>query len=173
MTAFRSMTAAAHLLAIALILSGCQREEAQEPLSLSGRLFIFNYRIAQANYVLTLARNAPLPEGSVVETSFEDPKGGAPIVTRTRIFPHWQKISLESPPVHCIVKDRTYAVSIRVLDGKGELIQRIDTSVTSTLDQSVLPAKPLVVGPIYTKNPEVFRVDGTVDYAPENGCPAR
>lgn len=153
------------------LLTGCQRENEAEPLTLTGRVFVFNYRVAQASYLVTLARNSPLPEGSLAEASFENPAGGATIVTRSKIFPLWEKISLASPPVHCVVKDRPYKVMIRILDSQNQLIQQIETSITSTLDQSVLPAKPLVVGPLYTPNPEVFRADGSTDYAPETGCP--
>ncbi len=156
----------------ATILPACQREDVKEPLKLSGKVFIFNYRVAQATYVITLARNGPLPEDSFAETRFENPAGGAPIETRTKIFPFWQKVSLESPPVHCIVKGKPYAISIRIVDEGGNLIQQIDTTLTSTLDQTIMPGKPLVVGPVYTPNPEVFRADGTVDYASDTDCPA-
>lgn len=153
-------------------LSGCQREDTKEPLKVSGKVFIFNYRVAEATYVVTLARNGPLPDPSFVETTFENPAGGAPLVTRSKIFPFWEKVSLESPPVHCVAKGKTYAVDIRILDGEDKVIQTIRTSLTSTLDQSIMPGKPLVVGPVYTPNPEVYGADGKVDYAQEKTCPA-
>lgn len=160
------------LFALLAALSACERSEKDEPLKVQGKVFIFNYRIASATYVLSLARNAPLPDESYAEVRYENPRGGAPIETRTKIFPFWDKIALESPPVHCIVKDKPYAISIRIVDGKDKLIQTIDTTLTSSLDQTILPAKGLVVGPIYTPNPEVFKADGTRDFSPENGCPA-
>ena len=153
-------------------LTGCQREDLDEPLKLSGKVFIFNYRVAQATYVVTLARNGPLPDPSFVETTFENPAGGAPLVTRTKIFPFWEKVSLESPPVHCVIKDRPYAVSIRILDTSDKVLQTIETTLTSSLDQTVMPGKALVVGPVYTPNPEVYCADGTVDYAKGQTCPA-
>jgi len=153
-------------------LSGCQREDTKEPLKVSGKVFIFNYRVAEATYVVTLARNGPLPDPSFVETTFENPAGGPPLVTRSKIFPFWEKVSLESPPVHCVAKGKTYAVDIRILDGENKVIQTIRTSLTSTLDQSIMPGKPLVVGPVYTPNPEVYGADGKVDYAQEKTCPA-
>ncbi|MCJ8239677.1 hypothetical protein [Peteryoungia algae] len=153
-------------------LTGCQREDLDEPLKLSGKVFIFNYRVAQATYVVTLARNGPLPDPSFVETTFENPAGGAPLVTRTKIFPFWEKVSLESPPVHCVIKDRPYAVSIRILDASDKVQQTIETTLTSSLDQTVMPGKALVVGPVYTPNPEVYGADGTVDYAKGQTCPA-
>lgn len=153
-------------------LTGCQREDLDEPLKLSGKVFIFNYRVAQATYVVTLARNGPLPDPSFVETTFENPAGGAPLVTRTKIFPFWEKVSLESPPVHCVIKDRPYAVSIRILDALDKVLQTIETTLTSSLDQTVMPGKALVVGPVYTPNTEVYGADGTVDYAKGQTCPA-
>lgn len=155
-----------------LFLSGCQREDVGEPLKLSGKVFIFNYRVAQATYVVTLARNGPLPDPSFVETRFENPAGGAPLVTRSKIFPFWEKVSLESPPVHCVVKDRPYAISIRILDGSNKVLQTIETTLTSSLDQTIMPGKALLVGPVYTPNPEVYGADGTADYAQEETCPA-
>ena len=160
------------LLCELLLLSGCQRNDIDEPLKLSGKIFIFNYRVAEATYVVTLGRNGPLPEPSFVEASFENPAGGAALVTRTRIFSFWDKVSLESPPVHCVVKDRPYAISIRILDGKDKVLQTIETTLTSSLDQTIMPGKALVVGPVYTPNPEVYGVDGKAEYAHDDTCRA-
>jgi hypothetical protein len=35
-----------------------------------------------------------------------------------------------------------------------------------------LPSKPLVVGALYDKNPEVFKPDGSVDFSNTDKCPA-
>lgn len=66
------------LLAIAgmLALSGCQREEPREVAKISGRMFVFNYRVAIATYLVTLQRIAPVRDGSTVEATFENPRGG-------------------------------------------------------------------------------------------------
>lgn len=151
------------------VLAGCQRK-ADEPLKVTARTFVFNYRVATATYLVTLARNAPLPDEAYAETRYENPAGGDPILVRSRIFPFWQKVALESPPVHCIVKDRPYMISIRVVDSQGKILQSIETSVTSDQNQSVLPAQPLVIGPVYTPNPDVFKPDGSADFSPEKGC---
>lgn len=154
----------------AVLLAGCQREDKDAPLAVAGRLVVFNYRVAKASYLVTLRRQGDLPEGSMVETRFENPAGGAPLVTRSRIFPSEQNVVLESPALHCVVKDRPYTVDIRVSDAEGDLIQTLQTTVTSSEDQSILPAKPLVLGAVYTKNPEVFRADGSTDFSPEADC---
>ncbi|WP_420028793.1 hypothetical protein [Metarhizobium album] len=158
-------------LAALALLAACQRDSGDGPTEISGKLFVFNYRVATATYMITLQRKAPLPENGVVEAEYENPQGGAPLTTRSKIFPFWEKIVLESPPLHCVVKDRRYAVKIRILDSDSKLLQSLETTVVSNLDQSILPAKPLVIGPIYTRNPDVYKADGTVDYSPETGCP--
>ena len=162
--------ATAVLVCTALLLGGCQRDDGSGPTKITGRLFVFNYRVSTAVYMVTLGKLAPLPEDSAVITEFENPQGGAPIVTRTKIYPFWDKITLESPALHCIVKDKPYTVKIRIVGPGDTPLQHLQTTITSDLDQSILPAKPLVVGPVYTPNPEVFKADGSTDYAPETGC---
>ena len=153
-----------------IALVSCQREADEKLAELSGRMFVFNYRVATATYLITLRTTAPLPEGGHAEAQFENPMGGEPLVAREKFFPAMSKIVLTSPNLQCVKKDRPYKVTIRLLGADEQTIQTIETSVTSDVDQTVLPAKPLVVGPLYTPNPEVFKADGTADYAPEN-CP--
>lgn len=151
-------------------LSSCQRDSQSGPLAVSGRLFVFNYRMATATYMVTLSRNGDVPEGSEVETRFDNPRGGEPLVTHQKVFPNQQKVVLESPPLHCVVKDRPYKVAIRLTNSTGKLLQTLETTVTSNLDQTILPARPLVVGSQYDRNPEVFKPDGTTDFSPDTGC---
>ncbi len=70
------------------------------------------------------------------------------------------------------MKGKPYAISIRVVDKDDKVLQAIDTTLTSTEDQTIMPDKPLVVGPIYSPNPDVFRADGTRDFSPDTDCPA-
>ena len=163
---------AALVLAAGMLLAACQRDTSDGPTELSGHLFVFNYRVASATYMITLKKTAPIAEGTVAVAAFENPMGGDPLVLRQKIFPFWDKITLESPEVHCVRKDRPYGVTITLVDAGGKTIQTIATKVTSSFDQSILPAKPLVVGPVYTPNPEVFKADGSVDFSPEPACPA-
>lgn len=156
----------------AFILSACQRE-ANEPLAeLSGRFFVFNYRVATATYLITLRRTAPFPENAYAEAEFENPQGGASLTAREKLFPAMDKIVLTSPELKCVKKDKPYAVTIRLVDNDGKVLQTIGTTVTSNADQTeVMPSKPLVVGPLYTPNPEVFHADGSVDYDKAGSCP--
>ncbi|ODR89220.1 hypothetical protein [Sinorhizobium alkalisoli] len=143
------------LAAVALI--GCQRETGPDPLKLTGKIFVFNYRLAYATYMITLNKTEPVPDGSVVVASFENPAGGEPLTLTRKLFPKLDKIVLESPDVTCVRKERPYAVTIEVKGPDGATLQKLETTVTSDVDQDVLPARPLVVGPAYDKNPEVFR----------------
>ncbi|MDK4714557.1 hypothetical protein [Rhizobium sp. CNPSo 4039] len=155
-----------------LALAGCQRKDDEGPTQLTGRLFVFNYRVASASYMITLKKIAPIPEGTKAIAEFENPAGGDPFVVNQKIYTFWDKITLESPDLHCVRKDRPYSVSIKLVDAGDKTIQTIKTEVKSDLDQTVLPTKPLVVGPVYTANPDVFKGDGSADYGRDAACPA-
>lgn len=145
------------LLPLALALAACQRETGGDPLKLTGKMFVFNYRLAYATYLVTLEQTEPLPDGAIVNAEFENPAGGAPLTLERKIFPNLPRVVLESPDVTCVKKARPYKVTIAVVGPDGSTLQSIETEVTSSADQSILPAKPLVVGPGYDKNPEVFK----------------
>ena len=140
---------------------------------LDGKLFVFNYRVATATYLVNLAPVKPPPEGETAVISFEDPAGGAPIVVRQKIWPKLARTTIESPPLRCVVKDRPYAVSIRIEGADGTVKQTIETTMASSEDQDVLPDRPLVVGPLYTPNPELAgHPDGKLPGLAE-ACPGK
>lgn len=145
------------LLPLALALAACQRETGGDPLKLTGKMFVFNYRLAYATYMVTLDRTEPVPEGSVVRAEFENPAGGAPLTLERKLFANLTRVALESPDISCVKKGVPYKVAIRVVGPDGAVLQSLETRVTSNVDQSILPAKALVVGPGYDKNPEVFK----------------
>ena len=166
----RLMTAGA--LALTLLISGCQREEATEMFAPSGKVFVFNYRLSYAAYMLTFAKVAEVPEGARVIAMFENPEGGAPLSIERPLFAAQDRLVLESPPVYCVRKDKPYLVKLSVTGSDGKVLQSYETTVISTLDQSILPAKPMVVGPGYQMNPDVFKPGGKADYAGRTDCPA-
>ena len=50
--------------------------------------------------------------------------------------------------------------------------QTIDTTITSSLDQTILPDRPLVVGPVYTPNPDLAgHPDGKLPEGTGVACP--
>jgi len=144
------------LLSAAGLVSGCRDSGKDgEQFVLDGKLVVFNYRVATATYLVNLKAVKPVGEGQVAVVSFEDPAGGDPIVVREKLWPNTPKTTVHSPPLRCIVKDRPYKVAIRIENAGGEVLQAVDTTITSSEDQSLLPDKPLVTGPFYDPNPEV------------------
>lgn len=150
-----SKTVAALVFAGLLGVAACRDVEQGDPFEIVGKLFVFNYRVATATYLVRLAPLKPMEEGQTAVTNFEDPAGGDDIVVRQKIWPKLQKVTIESPPLRCVVKDRPYKVSIVIEAADGSVKQTIETTMTSSEDQSILPDKPLVVGPVYTPNPEL------------------
>jgi hypothetical protein len=155
----------------ALLLTTCQRETSNIFLELSGRIFVFNYRVATANYLVTLRKVAPVPAGSIVEAEFENPRGGDALVTSQQASLGGDKVSLASPFLDCVKKDRPYRVHVRLTGPDGDVLQELDTTITSDVDQTVLPTRPLVIGPGYTPNPDVFKPDGSDNYGIASDCP--
>lgn len=123
-------------------------------LQVQGGGFVFNYRIAEATMSVVAVAVKPLPEGATVEASFTDPAGGPPIVLVEKATPAAVKYDFSTPPLSGIVAETDYPVIVRVVDAAGKELQKVETMFRSQLDQSVLPEKPLVVGPVYTPNPE-------------------
>jgi hypothetical protein len=157
-----------------LLLNGCREVKGDEYFALSGQVFIFNYRIATATYVVTLDRLRPVPEGSVAVADFENPDGGEALTVEEKIWPKAQKISFESPPLSCVVKDRPYTISIKIMNGEGKILQKIESTLRSTLDQTVLPDRPLVIGQSYEANPEMAgHPDGKLPLVAKVKCPAQ
>lgn len=146
----------------AAMLAGCSSENDKSPyLELRGGGFLFNYRVAEATGSLVLGPLRTLPAKSVIEVNFENPAGGAPIVLRQEVRPDEDKFDFNTPPLTGIVKDKPYAVTIRLLDKDGKELQRIEKPFKSNLDEAMLPEKPLSIGPGYEPNPDLKKKDSS------------
>ncbi|MDW5318114.1 hypothetical protein [Rhizobium sp. PL01] len=167
----RRFPLATALLAGLSVLSACQRETGPDPLELTGKMFVFNYRLAYATYMITLTKMEAVPEGSTVVATFENPSGGPPLTLDRKLFQKLDKIVLESPDVTCVKKQKPYAVTIDVKGPDGTILQTLKTSVISNLDQDIMPAEALVVGPAYDKNPDVFKNGKTPEHFQTAACP--
>ncbi|MET0943498.1 MAG: hypothetical protein ABWY13_19295 [Mesorhizobium sp.] len=161
------------ILGLLLALGACRESGGEgELFAISGKLFVFNYRVATATYLVNLKPLKPVGEGETVVATFENPAGGDPIVVHQKIWPNLDKTTIESPPLRCVVKDRPYAVSVEIKGADGAVLQTIKTTMTSSQDQKILPDRPLVIGPAYTPNPELAgRPGGKLDVTNEAGCP--
>ncbi len=146
---------AGFMTAALLAAAGCRDVPDGALFEISGRIFVLNYRVATANYVITLRPLGEVPDGLTARAVFENPEGGGQILVSQKVYPKLGKVVLESPAVFCLAKDRFYKVDIEIIGDGGKTVQAIHTEVLSTLDQSVLPDAPLVVGPVYTPNPDL------------------
>jgi hypothetical protein len=163
----RALAILSLLLTLALT-GGCQRE-AEEYISINGKVFIFNIRVARAFYMLTLNRLPSTPDDAVVVAEFEDPSGGPPLVKEQKVFPKMTRIDLQSPDVDCIAVGKPYKIHIVLKDAEGRELQTIDTTLTSTLDSSMLPEKALFEGPVYTRDKDAFNTDGSIRFRKKCG----
>lgn len=172
---FKVRSAAVLLMLLGTAIGGCRETGGEgEFFKVSGKLFVFNYRVATATYLVVLQPLRPMDGSQTAVASFENPAGGSAIVVRQKVWPQLDKLTLQSPPLQCVKKDRPYAVSIRIEDADGALKQTIETTMASSEDQSILPDRPLVVGPLYTPNPELAgHPGGKLENDPQKPkCPA-
>ena len=132
-----------------LALPACVDES--QYLELGGGGFVFNYRNAEAIWGIILVPRRDPPEGATIEVAFENPAGGAPILL-ARPARGGGRIDFRTPPLRGIVKDRAYKVIVLLKSATGEELLRIEKDYSSDLDQSVLPERPLAIGPGYQKN---------------------
>jgi len=112
--------------------------------------FVFNYRLAEAEYGFVVKRLRALPEGSIIEARMENPAGGEPFVLREPAA--WDRLEyvFHSPAVQGVKAGRDYRVELRLIDGAdGRVLATTTTTFRSDVDQSVLPERPPVVGPGY------------------------
>jgi hypothetical protein len=136
------------LLAI-LPLSACV--DRSQYLELAGGGFIFNYRNAEATYGIILLPRKDPPSGAVIEVSFENPADGDPIAL-IRPARGGGRIEFQTPALSGVKKGRPYHVVVLLKSANGEELQRIEHDYSSDLDQSVLPDRPLAIGPGYQQN---------------------
>lgn len=123
-------------------------------LELAGGGFVLNYRLAEADYGFVVRVLRRLPEGSVLEARFEDPAGGPPIVVRQPARATRSQYVFRTPPVRGVVAGRDYRVELLLLGaGGGVALARLEHAFHADVDQTVLPARPPVVGPGYQRAP--------------------
>lgn len=141
------------LLALALA-AACSPEDGPY-LEFLGGGFVFNYRLAEADYGFVVKRLRRIPEGTIIEAVLENPAGGAPFVLRETAS--WDRLEyvFRSPPVRGVVAGRDYRVEVRLIDpADRRVFATYARAFRSDVDQSVLPERPPVVGPGHQPAPE-------------------
>lgn len=158
---FRSIIIAALALCAVLFAVGwfTREDPADAPyLKILGGGFMFNYREAEIFYGFTAQVVRPLASGSIIEARFDDPAGGAPLVVSERVSTMTDRYALRTPPVRGVEAKKPYRVEIRVYDRtKTTLLWQEEHSYASQIADTVVPEKPLTIGPGYHRNPELER----------------
>ncbi|MDV6228676.1 hypothetical protein R2G56_20500 [Nitratireductor aquimarinus] len=156
---FRNIIIAALALCAVLFAVGwfTREDPADAPyLKILGGGFMFNYREAEIFYGFTAQVVRPLASGSIIEATFEDPAGGAPLVVSERVSTMTDRYALRTPPVRGVEAKKPYRVDIRVYDrAKTTLLWQEEHSYASQIADTVVPEKPLTIGPGYHRNPEL------------------
>jgi hypothetical protein len=149
------MTGRVRMIALLGLLTACGDDDAKPYLTIAGGGFIFNYRIAESYYGLVVKAERKLPEDSLLIAEFEDPAGGPPISLREPAVEGRLRYSFRSPPLKGIKKNVPYTVAVTLKESEGgKVLARVERAYRSQVDQSIMPEKPLVLGPGYQINPE-------------------
>ena len=139
---------------LALALAVACAEDDGPYLEFLGGGFVFNYRLAEADYGFVVKRLRRIPDGTIIEAVLENPAGGAPFVLRDTAS--WDRLEyvFRSPPVRGVQAGRDYRVEVRLLDpADRRVIATYARTFRSDVDQEVLPERAPVVGPGYQPAP--------------------
>ncbi len=134
------------------LLAACSDDEAEDDpyLEFAGGGFVFNYRLATAEYGFIARVTREITPGTIIEAEFENPSGGAPFVIRQSAVEGVPSYVFRTPPVQGVEAMRDYLVELRLLEsGSGQVIAEYSRTFRSDIGQDVLPKSPTVVGPGY------------------------
>lgn len=146
------------LVCLLLAVGWATREDpAEKPyLDIAGGGFIYNYREAQVYYGFVAHVLKPLPLGTWLIAEFENPAGGPPLTVETRLHARSVRYGVHSPQVRGVKAGKPYHVAIRLYDyTRSRLIWSGEKAFTSQIDDTVVPDRPLTIGPGYFPNPEL------------------
>ena len=125
------------------MLAGCDDDKGPY-VAIEGGGFIFNYRIAEAFYGVSLRPERRLEAGTILEVRFDNPAGGDPIVLRETVKGSQLSYLFRTPALQGVRKDHPYRVVVRVLAaGDGKVLDTVERSYKSSVDQSILPSAPV------------------------------
>ncbi len=140
---------------IGLCLTACGSQSPAEPLKIIGGGFMFNYRYAITTYGFVVRQTKPLPEGSILEATFDLPDSDKKYVLKQPAQSGKLQYSFESEALHGVKKDTPYKVQLKLLEANtGKQLALVERDFKSTIDQDTLPVKAPVVGIGYQKAPE-------------------
>ena len=111
------------LLALSLTLSGCEEPEAVDTggdptyVEIFKGGFVYDVHSTDAHYGFTVKVKKPMPIGTELVATFENPRG-KPIVQRQTYLPEQDRYRFRTPPLQGIVEGRTYVAELRLSRGR-------------------------------------------------------
>ena len=140
---------------LGLVLSACKEEAPTPFVKIVGGSFLFNYRYSKMSYGFVARQLKPLPEGSVLEASFDLPDTERKFVVTKPVRVGQLQYSFETEALRGVRKNTPYKVQLRLLEADtGKELALVEQVFKSDVDQATLPTKAPVVGPGYQANPE-------------------
>jgi hypothetical protein len=140
---------------LGLILSACKEAEPTPFVKIVGGSFLFNYRYSKMTYGFVARQLKPLPEGSVLEASFDLPDTERKFVVTKPVKAGQLQYSFETEALRGVRKNTPYKVRLKLLEADtGKELALVEQVFKSHVDQATLPTKAPVVGPAYQANPE-------------------
>ena len=140
---------------LGLVLSACDDQSSTPFLKIVGGGFMFNYRYSKASYGFVARQLKPLPEGSILEASFDLPDSDQKFVLTQPTKAGKLQYSFESEALHGIKKNTPYKVTLKLLEANtGKELALVEQIFKSDVDQDTLPTRAPVVGLGYTPAPE-------------------
>ena len=143
--------------AIIPLLLACSDDDSDEKpyLEFVGGGFVFNYRLAIADYGFVAKVLRKLPADSIIEARFENPEGGEPFVVAQATRRNRTHYVFRTPPVQGVEANRDYRVELLLLDAAaGRVLASYEKTYRSDVGQEMLPDSPTVVGPGHHPNPD-------------------
>lgn len=140
---------------LGLVLSACKEDAPTPFLKIVGGSFVFNYRYSKMSYGFVARQLKPLPEGSILEASFDLPDTDRKFVITKSAKAGQLHYSFETEALRGVRRDTPYKVQLKLLEAKtGKELGLVEQVFKSDVDQSTLPTRAPVVGPGYQTNPE-------------------
>ncbi len=129
---------------LSVLLASCGDDKPVDYIKIAGGGLTFNYRYSQLTIVIVVKTLAPPPAGGHIEALFQHPgKQKRELVTRP-VVPGKLTYKLESGYLSGVKIGEPLAVTLRVVDATGKVLEIEERSYASDVDQSTLPSKPLM-----------------------------
>lgn len=158
---FGALALCALLFSLFFILRGDPPEKPY--LKILGASFIFNYRVSDVYMGFAAAPQKPIPIGSILTVSFEDPAGGDPFIVTQQIGLPDRRISLRSPSMRGVRAHVPYNVHLQLsLPDKDTAYWEHDFSISSNSSDDIVPDRPLVVGPGYHRPEDLKKISDDI-----------